>query len=116
MNTVKPEKSILPSHPEIQVRDGIAYIAESRLKVRDLVIEQKTQGWTPQQLQESHNHLPLATIQAALAYYNEHREEIDREILEDERETDRLLAELAVPPVDLEALRQRQLQKNAAEA
>jgi uncharacterized protein (DUF433 family) len=66
--------------------NGNAHIAGSRIRVKHLVGIKEAQGYTAEQLQaETYPHLTLAQIYDALAYYHDHREEIDRQIDEDDQ-------------------------------
>ncbi|HZO87007.1 MAG TPA: DUF433 domain-containing protein [Chthonomonadaceae bacterium] len=76
---------------------GIAYIANTRMKVRQIAIEAEHFGYSPQEIQEAHEHLSLAQIHAALAYYYSHKEAIDAEIAQEEQEVEALLAEYGTP-------------------
>ena len=69
------------AYPHIEVRaDGKPRIAGTGFKVRVLVEEYLARGVEAIELQRSHPQLTLAQIYSALAYYHDHREEIDREI------------------------------------
>ena len=59
-------------------------IAGSRIRVQDVVFYHYDQGWSPETIVEQFPHLTLADILAALAYYHDHRERIDRQVEEDE--------------------------------
>lgn len=59
---------------------GIAYIANTKMKVRQIVIEKNVWGLTAEEIQQGHEHLSLSQIYAALAYYYDHQNEIDTEI------------------------------------
>src|SRR5436190_22643249 len=85
--------SHLASHslPQVSVEhiaidaNGKAHIAGSRIKVKHLVGIMKAQSCTAEQLQaEAYPHLTLAQIYDALAYYYDHRAEIDRQIEEED--------------------------------
>ncbi|MCD6053592.1 MAG: hypothetical protein K0Q96_784 [Rubrobacteraceae bacterium] len=52
-------------------------IAGTTLKVVELVIEQQAYGWSPEELYFQHPHLTLGQIHPVLAYYWDHREELD---------------------------------------
>jgi uncharacterized protein (DUF433 family) len=52
-------------------------IAGTTLKVVELVIEQQAYGWSPEELHFQHPHLTLGQIHSVLAYYWDHREELD---------------------------------------
>ena len=59
---------------------GVARIAGSRSRVIDVVLDQQAYGMTPEQMHQEHPHLSMAQIHAALAYYYDHKAEIDAEI------------------------------------
>ncbi len=55
-------------------------IAGTTMKVVELVVEQQAYGWSPEELHFQHSHLALGQIHSALAYYWDHREELDWDI------------------------------------
>ena len=59
------------------------------IKVIELVVEQQAYRWSPEELCFQHPDLTLAQIHAALAYYWDHQEELDKEIEKRLREVDR---------------------------
>lgn len=59
---------------------GVAYITGTTAKVIEIVLAKETSGLTPEELQQDLPHLTLAQIYAALAYYHQHKEELDAEI------------------------------------
>ena len=61
---------------------GVAYIAGTRIKVRHVAIERQARGASVDDIQEAYPHLTLGQIYAALAYYHDHREQVDAEIAE----------------------------------
>ena len=63
---------------------GFARIAGTRIKVHHIVIEYDRMGWTPDQICDQHPSLSLAQVHAAIAYYYANKEQIDREIREDQ--------------------------------
>ena len=63
---------------------GNARIAGSRIKVQHIIELKRAQGYTAEQVQEAYPHLSLAQIYAALTYYYDHQEQIDRKIKEDD--------------------------------
>ena len=75
---------------------GIAYIRNTTLKVADLAIDTEVWHLTLDQIRDNYPRLSLAQIHAALSYYHDHREEIDRFIAEQTEEYERLRA--ASPP------------------
>ncbi len=60
--------------------DGVPVIVGTKMKVVDLAVEQWAYGWSPEELHFQHPHLTLGQIHSALAYYHDHREELDRDI------------------------------------
>lgn len=86
--------------PHIAIRsDGHPITADSGYKVRLLVQEYLT-GATPAELQEAHLRLSLSEIHAALSYYYDHQEEMDREIQDGEELIERMMAEAGESIVD----------------
>jgi uncharacterized protein (DUF433 family) len=59
---------------------GMPRIAESMLKVVELVTAQQAYGWSPDELAAQFPHLTLGQIHSALAYYWDHQDQLDREI------------------------------------
>ena len=62
---------------------GKPRIAGSRIRVKDVAIMHERQGIRPEEIVSEFPHLTLAGVYAALAYYHDHREEIDAEITAD---------------------------------
>lgn len=62
--------------------DRVPVIVGTTMKVVELVVEQQAYGWSPEELHFQHPHLTLGQIYSALAYYWDHREELDRDIRE----------------------------------
>jgi uncharacterized protein (DUF433 family) len=63
---------------------GKPRIAGSRIRVKDVVIWHDRQGMTPAEIVSKWPHLTLSDIHAALAYYHDHREEINTELAADQ--------------------------------
>ena len=78
---------------------GVARIAGSRSRVIDVVLDQQAYGMTPEQMHQEHPHLSMAQIHAALAYYYDHKAEIDATIERQLKEVDRLRAEAGESPL-----------------
>jgi uncharacterized protein (DUF433 family) len=60
--------------------DHVPRIAGTTTKVIEIVLDQQAYGWSPEEIQYQHPHLTLGQIHAALAYYWDHREELDQDI------------------------------------
>ena len=75
----------LDEHIEItpNVMAGKPRIAGHRISVQDIVIWHEWLGNSVDQIASDYN-LSLADVYAALAYYHDHREEMDKSIRDDE--------------------------------
>jgi uncharacterized protein (DUF433 family) len=62
---------------------GKPRIAGSRIQVKHVALMHQRQGMSPEQIVSEFPHLTLAGVYAALAYYHDHREEINAEIAAD---------------------------------
>jgi uncharacterized protein (DUF433 family) len=60
--------------------DRVPIIADTTMKVVELVVEQQAYGWSPEELHFQHPYLTLGQIHSALAYYWDHRKELDEDI------------------------------------
>ncbi len=57
------------------------------MKVVELVVEQAAYGWSAEELHFQHPYLTLGQIHSALAYYGDHKDELDHDV---ERRPDRV--------------------------
>lgn len=78
---------------------GVPHIAGTTMKVTELVTAQKAYGWSPDELAFQFPDLTLGQIHSALAYYWDHRHELDREIARGLALVDELRREASEPPV-----------------
>jgi uncharacterized protein (DUF433 family) len=83
---------------------GRPRIAGTRIKVEQVVIWHDQMEMTPTEIVEKWPHLKLADIYASLAYYHDHREEIDADLAAGEAFVEELEAK---QPSLLEKIRQR---------
>lgn len=60
--------------------NGVPYIAGTTMKVVELVMAQLAYGWSPEELHFQHPYLTLGQIHSALAYYWDHKAELDADI------------------------------------
>ncbi|MBV6402221.1 MAG: hypothetical protein CNIPEHKO_02527 [Anaerolineales bacterium] len=76
----------LDEHIEITpgVMGGKPRIAGHRISVQNVVIWHNEMGYSVEKIAEDYN-LSLADVYAALAYYHDHKEEVDKSILEGEK-------------------------------
>lgn len=61
-----------------------AFIAGTRIRVQDIYAMSEIHGLTPGQIVEQLPQLSLGQVHSALAYYFDHREQILRELREDD--------------------------------
>lgn len=92
---------------------GVAYIAGTKMKVAQIAVESTRLGYSPEDILDSHSHLTLEQIHAALSYYYGHKNEIDAFIAEQDRIVEELRAKATnqVTRAELEARRQAQLEQ-----
>ena len=77
-----PSNSIeIRSNRENQSR---AYIAATRVRVLDIYVMAELQGLTPDEIVDALPHLTLAQVHAALSYYFGNRDEVVRQLREEE--------------------------------
>jgi uncharacterized protein (DUF433 family) len=59
---------------------SVPLIEGTTTKIIELVLDVMAYGWSPEEIQFQHPHLTLGQIHSALAYYWDHKEELDRDI------------------------------------
>jgi uncharacterized protein (DUF433 family) len=67
------------AHIELNV-GGEPIIAGTRIKVRMIALDRIAHGWDAEEIQRHHPDLSLGQVHSALAYYYDHKEEMDRAI------------------------------------
>jgi uncharacterized protein (DUF433 family) len=60
--------------------DQVPLIEGTTMKVIELVQEHLAWAWSPEELHLNHPYLTLGQIHSALAYYWDHKEELDQDI------------------------------------
>lgn len=113
--TASPETTAFPVITEhIVATPGICggkpRIAGHRIKVQHVAIWHERMGMTPAQIVADYPQLSLGKVHAALAYYYDHREEIEKHIEDDEKFVADMMAK--APP---SLLQQKLAQRNAQE-
>jgi uncharacterized protein (DUF433 family) len=68
----------------------VPYLANTTLKVVELVMAHLAHGWTPAEIQINHRYLSMGQIHAALAYYWDHKSDLDAVIENDLQAVKRL--------------------------
>ncbi len=59
---------------------NVPIIAGTTMKVIELVVAKTAYGWSPEELYFQYPHLTMGQIHSALAYYWDHKEELDQDI------------------------------------
>ncbi len=79
--------------------NGVPIIAGTNMKVIELVLEKMAYGWSPEELHLQHPYLTLGQIYSALAYYWDHREELDQDIERRLKRVDRIQKSIPTSPL-----------------
>ena len=74
---------------------GVAWIAGTRVKVIEVVLDKIAYGSSPEEIHFQHPNLSLAQIHGALTYYYENQERVDEEIKRGLVESDSLGVQLS---------------------
>ncbi|MBM4089808.1 MAG: DUF433 domain-containing protein [Planctomycetes bacterium] len=69
---------------------GKPVVAGTRIRVWDVYVQHERLGKSPDEIVRAYPHLTLADVHAALAYYWDHKEEIDQQM----KDADEFVAEL----------------------
>jgi uncharacterized protein (DUF433 family) len=85
---------------------GKARIDGHRIRVQDIAVLHEQQGLSPEEIVTDFPQLTLAKVHAALGYYDEHRDEIRREMQETEVFVAKMKRQFAKNPIA--SLRKRQ--------
>jgi uncharacterized protein (DUF433 family) len=86
--------------PHIILDDrGRPWIEGTNTKVIEVVLDYLAHGWTPEEMHRHHPHLPLSKLYAAMAYYFDHKAELDTEVERQVRELDALRAAAGESPL-----------------
>jgi uncharacterized protein (DUF433 family) len=96
------EQTVAP-HITLDKR-GIAYIYGTQTKVMTVVQNKRASRNTPEQLQAAMPHLTIAQVYTALAYYHDHRAQIDRQIRESNLRAAEILASQPPTPTGAQLL------------
>ncbi|MBP0011156.1 MULTISPECIES: DUF433 domain-containing protein [unclassified Roseofilum] len=73
------------SYPHIEKKEGEAARLQRlpRIRVAQIVMDYLTYGWSVEEICRQHPYLNPAEAHAAMAYYFDHQEEIDRAIAQE---------------------------------
>jgi len=78
---------------------NVPMIADTTMKVVELVMAQRAHGWSPEELHFQHPYLSMSQIHAALAYYWDRKDELDASIEESLRFADRARVTAGPSPI-----------------
>ncbi len=98
--------TIIESYIEID-ENNVAWIADTKVKVIEIALDKLVHGSSPEELHFQYPHLSMAQIHSALAYYYDHQEELESEILKRLREVNKLAAQNANSPLQQKLRRLR---------
>ena len=83
---------------QIELDDrGIAWIAGTKVKVFEIVLDKIAHGWSPEEIHFQHPNLSLAQIHGALTYYYENQDKVDDQIRRGLEESDKLASRISDP-------------------
>ena len=77
----------------------VPLIAGTTMKVIELVLEQKAYGWSAEELHFQHPYLSLGSIHSALAYYWDHKDELDQDIARRRERVEKLRHTTPISPL-----------------
>lgn len=86
------------AHIEFDKR-GIPLLAGTTTKVIEVALDFLAYHWDAEEIHRQHPHLSLGQIHSALAYYFDHREEMDRQIAAQIEEVEQLRQKAGQSPV-----------------
>jgi uncharacterized protein (DUF433 family) len=78
---------------------GVPTIAGTKTKIIELVVERLAYGWSPEEIHFQHRYLSLGQIYSALAYYEDHKIELDKDINKRLDKAAKLRLDLGVSPL-----------------
>ena len=72
---------VATEYPHISVTaEGIPIVAGTTMKVIEIVLAQRSYGWTAEEIQINHRYLTMGQVYSALAYYWDNRQSLDKDI------------------------------------
>lgn len=80
-------------------QQGVPWIGGTTTKVVELIAELKAYGWSPEEMAYQHPHLTLAQVHSALAFYWDHRAEIEADLRRREETVEQLQEEIGEHPL-----------------
>ena len=83
-------------------------IAGTTMKVVELILDHLAYGWSPEELHFQHPYLSMGQIHSAMAYYWDHKAELDQDIERRLQFVDRVRETTPLPPL-VERLKAKEL-------
>lgn len=80
--------------------NNVPMIKGTTMKVVELVLDTIAYGWSPEELRFQHPQLTMGQIHSALAYYWDHRDEVEQDIQRRLAKVDAM--QKSLPPTSLE--------------
>lgn len=77
---------------------NVPIIAGTTMKVVELITSVKAYGWSPDELHFNYPYLTMSQIHSALAYYWDHKEEIEADMEQREQYAEQLQREAGESP------------------
>lgn len=95
--------AVVVTYPHVVKTEGSPARLERmpRIRVAQIMIAHLNHGWSADEICIHYPHLRLAEIHSAMAYYFDHREEIDGEIADEQRVIEESRREAKPTPVEL---------------
>ncbi len=86
-------------YPHIAASDGgpARLTRQPRIRVAQIVMDHLAHGWSVEEMCRQHPNLRLAEAHAAMLYYWDHQDEIDREIRQEWLQADQDAARTSLP-------------------
>lgn len=92
--------TVVAAHPFIELDPrGVPWVIGTNIKVREIVLDGMRYDWDAREIVEHYPHLSLVNVHAAFCYYFDHKDEVDNDIEECDREYERIKASIPEPPV-----------------
>ena len=76
---------------------GVAWIAGTKVKVTEIILDKFAYGWSPEEIHFQHPNLSLAQIHGALTWYYENQASLDEYIRDGLDEAERLSFQASDP-------------------
>ena len=84
---IKTDAPAPTEYPHIALTEaGVPVIIGTTMKVIEIVLAQRSYGWTAEEIHINHRYLSMSQVYAALAYYWDNRSDLDKDIERRERD------------------------------